>query len=159
MEDTRNLHPQEKVLEVAMKKKQKNHKMFHWGTIDLGSFEVLPDHGDTMEDEVDVDESSEETTRMMPPLPPASWFKKTVKHTEMHCGKFRKSCNGDHRDEESPFFDCWDWKHEQSDLLQRVDPWAQNAPKSVPNVKGCLSVTFPVCSVCQKLGGVPTSAT
>ena len=69
----------------------------------------------------------------------------------MYCGKFRESCNGDHRDEESPFFDCWDWKHEQSDVLHRVDPWAQNAPKSVPNVKGCLSVTFPACSVCRKL--------
>ena len=30
-----------------------------------------------------------------------------------------------------------------------MDPWA---PKSVPNVKSCLSVNFPVCSVCQKLG-------
>ena len=76
-------------------------------TIDLGSFEVLSDHGDTVEDEDEVDESSEETTRVMPPLPPVSWFKKT----EMHCGRLRKSCNGDHRDELPPFFDCWDWKH------------------------------------------------
>ena len=55
------------------------------GTIDLGSFEVLSDHGD----EVDVDESTYETTEMMPPLPPDSWFKRT----EMLCGKFRKPCN------------------------------------------------------------------
>ena len=33
-----------------------------------------------------------------------------------------------------------------------MDPWARNAPKSVPDVKGCLSETFPACSVCQKLG-------
>ena len=31
-------------------------------------------------------------------------------------------------------------------------PWARNAPKSVPDVKDCLSETFPACSVCQKLG-------
>ena len=36
------------------------------GTIDLGSFEVLSDHGD----EVDGDESTFETTELMPPLPP-----------------------------------------------------------------------------------------
>ena len=55
------------------------------GTIDLGSFEVLSDHGDTVEDDVDVDESSEEATGIMPPLPLASWFKKTgtSKHTEV----------------------------------------------------------------------------
>ena len=83
-------------------------------TIDLGSFEVLSDHGDAAEDDVDVDEPSEEATGIMPPLPPASWFKKTdtSKHTEMYCGRFRKHCKGDRRDEESPFFDCWDWKHE-----------------------------------------------
>ena len=90
----------------------------------------------------------------MPPPPLASWFKKTEtsKHTEMHCRKFREPCSGDRRDEESPFFDCWDWKHEQSDVLQQVDPWARNAPKSVPSVKSRLSVNFLVCSVCQKLG-------
>ena len=78
------------------------------GTIDLGSFEVL----------------SPKKMRLMlmnpqmkPQERPASWIKKTetLQHTEMHCEKFRKSCNGDHRDEESPFFDCWDWKHEQSE--------------------------------------------
>ena len=43
-------------------------------------------------------------------------------------------------------------KHEQSDVVQQVNPWARNAPKSVPSVKSCLSVNFHVCSVCQKLG-------
>ena len=38
-----------------------------------------------------------------------------------------------------------------------MDPWARNAPKSEPDVKGCLSVNFPVCSVCQKLEVYPTS--
>ena len=72
----------------------------------------------------------------MPPLPPASSVKKTEtsKHTEMYCRKFRKPCNEDRRHEESPFFDCWDWKQEQTDFLQQVDPGARNAP------------------VCQKLG-------
>ena len=31
MEDLRNLHPKEKVLEVAMKKSQKHPKMCDWG--------------------------------------------------------------------------------------------------------------------------------
>ena len=120
------------------------------GTIDLGSFEVLSDHGDA-EDDGDVEEFLEEATGTMSPPPPASWVKsiETSKHNEMDCKKFRKPCNGDRRDEESPFFDCWDGKHEQSDALQQMDPWA---PKSTPNVKSCLSVNFPVCSVCQKLG-------
>ena len=38
------------------------------------------------------------------------------------------------------------------DALQQMYPWARNAPKSEPDVKGCLSVNFPACSVCQKLG-------
>ena len=81
-------------------------------TIDFGS-----DHGDAVENDVDVDEFSEEATGIMSPPPPASWFKKTQRLQsihEMHCRKFRQPCNGDRRDEESPFFDCWDWKHETS---------------------------------------------
>ena len=41
-------------------------------TIDLGPFAVLSDHGDTVEDDVDVDECSQEATGIMPPLLPAS---------------------------------------------------------------------------------------
>ena len=70
-----------------------------------------------------------ETTEIMPTLPPSSWFKRT----ETFCGKFRKSCNEDHQDEEDPFFDCWDGKQEQFDALQQMDPWARNAPKSEPD--------------------------
>ena len=88
------------------------------GTIDLESFEVLSDHGDNADDEVDVDVSTDETTGMMPPLPPVSWFKKI----EMYCGTFRKPCNKDHRDDEYPFFDCQDEMREQPDILQQVDP-------------------------------------
>ena len=33
-------------------------------------------------------------------------------------------------------FDCWYGKQEQSDALQQIDPWARNAPKSEPDVKG-----------------------
>ena len=142
--------------EIVRKKSKTYFKNVPLGIIDFGSFEVLSDHGDTVEDDVQVDESSEEATGIMPPLPPASCFKKTgtSKHTEMHCGKFSKHCRGNNcrKSEESPFFDCWDWKHEQSDVLQQVDPWARNAPKSVPSVKSCFSVNFPVCSVCRKLG-------
>ena len=59
MEDPRNLHPKEKVLEVARTKIQKQYKMCHWGPSFLGFFEVGSDHGDTVEDDIDVDESSE----------------------------------------------------------------------------------------------------
>ena len=62
MEDTRNLHLKGKVLEVARKKSQKHHKMcVPLVTIDLGSFEVLSDHIDTIEHE--VDEPSQENHR------------------------------------------------------------------------------------------------
>ena len=114
------------------------------GTIDLGSLEVLSDHGD----EVDDDESTHEATEMMPPLPPDSWFKRT----ETLCGMVQKPCNEDHRDEEHPFLDCWDGKQEQFDVLPQMDPWARNAPMPKPDVKGCLLENFPTCSVCQKLG-------
>ena len=77
------------------------------GTIVLGSFEVLSDHGDDM----DGDESTNDTTEMMPPPPPDSWFKRT----ERLCGKFWKPCNEDHRDEEDPFHDCWDGKQKRFD--------------------------------------------
>ena len=92
------------------------------GTIDLGSFAVLSDHGDA-EDDGEVDEFFEEATGIMPLPPLSSWSKntETLKRNQRHCRKFRKSCNGDRIDEESQFFDCWDGKHEQSDALQQID--------------------------------------
>ena len=135
MEDPPKSAPKGKVLEIARMKRQRPHKMCHWGQLMVGSFEVSSDHGDDM----DGDESTYETTEMMPPPPPDSWFKKT----ETLFGKFRKPCNEDHRDEEDPFHDCWDGKQE---TVRRF------AAKSVPDVKGCFSANFPVCSVCQKLG-------
>ena len=78
------------------------------GTIDLGSFEVLSDHGDTIEDDGDADEFFEEGRGIMSAPLPVSWFKntETSKHDEMHCRKFGKPCNGDRRDEESSCLDC-----------------------------------------------------
>ena len=106
------------------------------------------DHGDTAENDTVVDEFSEDATFTMPPLPLAPLFKKTrtSKYTEMHCKRLLKQCHGnDYRDgEESSLFDCWD---EQSGIFQQVDPWAQNALKSVSCAEGCLSVNFTVCSV------------
>ena len=52
---------------------------------------------------------------------------------------------------ESSVFVCQVWRHEQSDILQHADPWAQNEPKSVSSAKVCLSVNFSLCSVCQEL--------
>ena len=55
-----------------------NHrKMCHWALLIWGLFEVLSDHGETTEDDVVVDESSDESTGTMPPLPLVSWFKET----------------------------------------------------------------------------------
>ena len=65
MEDTQNLRPKGKVLEIARMKKQRPHKMGHWGPLILGSFEVLSDHGDEVED---GESTTNETTEMMPPL-------------------------------------------------------------------------------------------
>ena len=58
-----------------------------------------------------------------------------------------------------PFFDCLDWKHEQSDVLQRVDPWARNAPKFVTQCERLPlgEISFLLCV--PEAGVVPTSAT
>ena len=73
------------------------------GTIDLGFFEVLSDHGE----EVDGDESTFETTELLPPLPLDSRFNRT----ETLCWKFRKPGN------EDAFLDCWNGEQEQFDVL------------------------------------------
>ena len=86
------------------------------GTIDLGSFEVLSDNVD---DDDFSEDALEEVSRTLQWRPPRR--------------------RGDRRGEESPFFDCWDCKHEQSDVLQQVDPRVRNAPKLVPSVKSCLT--------------------
>ena len=78
MEDPQNLRPKGKVSEIVRTKKQR----LPFGTIDLGSFEVLSDHGEEEED----DESANETTEMMPPLPRGLWFERI----ETFCEKFRK---------------------------------------------------------------------
>ena len=78
MEDVRNPRTREKVC-----------KMCSLGIFDLGSFEVLSDHGEIIEDDVVVDESSEESTGTMPSLPLVSWFKETriSRYAEMRSGK------------------------------------------------------------------------
>ena len=80
------------------------------GIIELGSFEVLSDHGNTTDEDVAADESSGESAEIMLLLQPVSWFKET--RTSRHakgCEKVLKPRNGnDRRDEESPFFDCWE---------------------------------------------------
>ena len=63
------------------------------------------------------------------------------------------SKHGNPESEVSSFFDCWDWRHQQSDILQRAGSWAHNDPTTVSSAKGCLSVNLSVCSVCPKLGG------
>ena len=131
-EDFRNPRPGEKASEIVRKKSKNHRRMCLWALlICLLFFKVLSDHDETTEDDVVVDESLEESTGTVPPLPPVSWFKDTriSRHAEMRCGKFRKKkkkkqCNGnDCRDgEESSFFDCWYWRHKQSHILQHADP-------------------------------------
>ena len=75
------------------------------GDIDLGSFEVLSDHGD------EVHESTKETTEMMPPLP---WFK-----YRRFAGSFGNLAMKITKTKGIRFFDCWDGKQEQSDALQQ----------------------------------------
>ena len=140
MEDPKKSAPKGKSVENCEDEETETSQNVLLGTIDLGTFEVLSDHGD----EVEVDEATE----VMLPLPPDSCFK----NTETLCVMFQKPCNEDHRDEKNPFLECWDGKQKQFDALQQMDPWARNAPKSVPDVKGCFSVNFPVCYMCQKLG-------
>ena len=89
------------------------------GIVVLGSPEVLSDHGETMEDDVVVDESSDESTGTMPPLPPVSLCKETriLRHAGLLCRKFRNMAMAT--------------TAEQSDILHHADPRAQNEPKTV----------------------------
>ena len=86
--------------------------MCHWVLLIGESFEVLSDHDKTTEDDVVGDESSDESTGTVPPLPLVS------------CREFRKHGTGnDCRDSaESSLFDCWDWRHEQSDISATCGP-------------------------------------
>ena len=100
------------MLEIERMGSEKHHDTCHWGRLIWGLFEVPSNHGDTVEDDVVVDEPAENATGIMPPLPRAPWFKKT----RMHCGRISKHCHGNdcRVREESSFFDCWD---EQSDTF------------------------------------------
>ena len=85
MEDRRKSAPKVKGVGRCQDEETETSQNVPMWTIDLGSFEVLSDHGD----EVDDDVSSCETTEMMPPLPPHALFKKT----ETLCGMFQKPCS------------------------------------------------------------------
>ena len=80
----------ENVLEIERMASEKHHDTCHWGRLIWGLFEVPSNHGDTVEDDVVVDEPAENATGIMPPLPRAPWFKKT----RMHCGRISKHCHG-----------------------------------------------------------------
>ena len=94
-----NLRTKWRVSEIARMKKQRPHKMCHWGPSMWGPLRYCQ----TM-----VMNPHMKPQKMMPPLPPHAWFKRT----ETLCGKCRKPCNDDYRDEEDPFLDCWDGKQE-----------------------------------------------
>ena len=78
MEDLRNLRPGEKALEIA-REEQESSQHVPVGMIDLGSFEVLPDDGETMEDDVIDAVSSDEATGTMRPLPPRNALQESSK--------------------------------------------------------------------------------
>ena len=142
--------PKEKSVGNCEDKETETSQNVPLGTIDLGSFEVLSGHGDDM----DGDESTFETTEMMPPLPLDSWFQRT----ETFVGKFRKPCNEDHRDEEDPCLDCWDGEQEQFDVLQK------NGSLGTKRTEVCtrcerLPLSELSCLFCEpEDGSVPTSA-
>ena len=124
-------------------KKQRPHKMCHWGPSIWGSFEVLSDRGDEMDD----DESTYETTEMMPPLPPVPGSRRQRRFAGSF-GNLAMMITETKRIHSL----IVGMGSNKFDVLQQMDPWARNAPKPVPDVKGCLSVNFPVFSVWQKPG-------
>ena len=149
--DPENLRPKGKGVGGCEDEETEASQNVPLGTIDLGSFEAVSDHGD----EVDVDESTYETTEMMPPLPPDSWFKKT----ETLCRKFRKPCSGDHRDEEYPFPDCWDWEARTASTF--CNKWILGHEDGTEVCTRCerLPLSELSCLFCvSEAGGVPTSA-
>ena len=102
-----HLRPMGRMLEIARMKKQRLRKMCHWGQSIWGLLRCCR----TTVMRWRMTNPKNETTDMMPSLPHGSWFYRT----ETFCGKFPKLFNEDHQDEEDPFFDCWDGKHEQFD--------------------------------------------
>ena len=110
------------------------------GTIDLGPFEVLSDHGDEVED----DESTNATTHchLVRGSRGQRRFAGSFGNLAMNITKTKRirSLIVGMGSQSSPTL-CNKW------ILGH-----QNAPKSVPDVKGCFSVNFPAYSVCQKLG-------
>ena len=69
--------PRTKALEIMREEEQESSQNVPLGILDVGSCEVLSDHGETIEHDVIVDESLDESTETMPPLPLVSWFKET----------------------------------------------------------------------------------
>ena len=108
-------------------------KMWLWGP-SIWSFEVLSEHGD----EVDGDESTYETTEMMPPLPPDSRFQRS----ETFCGKFRNLAMKITEMKRIHSLIVGMGSKNSSTLCNKWILGARNAPKSVPDVKGCLSANF-----------------
>ena len=155
MEDLRNPHPKEKVLEVARKKNQKHRKMCHrrpwiWGLLMCCQTTVTPQKmTSTM---TNLHKKPQKLCHRCHLLPRSG--RQGLPIIQVHCGKFQKPRNGDCRDEESPFFDRWD-----SDVLQHEDPWARNAPKSLPNVKKKSALSELPCLFCvSEVGCVRTYA-
>ena len=111
MQDSRIMHPKEKVLEVARKKSKKHRKTCHWRPLIWGLLKCCQTTGDTAEDVVDDDfcRSSHMDQVTVATCSLVQEDKDFSKHTEMHCWRFSKHCHGnDCRDgEESSFCDCW----------------------------------------------------
>ena len=108
----------------------------------METFEVLSDQGD----DVDADESTEEPTEMVPPMPPDPGSK----GQKRFAGSFGNLALKITETKSIHSLIVWIRSKNSSMLCNKMDPWARNAPKSEPDVKGCFSVNFLVCSVCQK---------
>ena len=103
---------------------------------------MLSDHGETIEDDVVVVVSSDESTGTVPPLPLVS------------CREFRKHGTGnDCRDSaESSLFDCWDWRHEQSDILATCGPLGTKRTEDCILRQGLPQSEFPFLSCVSEIG-------
>ena len=117
MEELRNPHPGEKALEIARKNSRAFRKKCHWTKLKRGLLKCCQITATPLKTKMLLIHAQKNSQGLCHRCHP-SWIKET--RTSRHAdGKFQKHCNGNVRrvGEESPFFDCWDWRHEQCDIV------------------------------------------
>ena len=152
MEDSRNLHPKEKVLEVVRNKVPKPHKMCHWGPSIWGHLRWCQTTV-TPKMVVMLMKSYKKPQelchcRHLPLGPRIQRLQSIMKCIARRFGNLAMETA-----EKKSFNSSTLGMGSTSSLMlcSHMDPWVRNAPMSVSSEKSCFSVTFPVCSACQKL--------